>query len=76
MVPSRRLAPAEFRDPVFATQTVQHNADFSSAEYCLRVARRMSFTIRSEDIVGVRISGLSPLLDGYDEPKLLPSSSR
>ena len=26
---------------------------FSSAEYCLRVARRMSFTIRSEDILGV-----------------------
>jgi hypothetical protein len=25
----------------------------SSVEYCLRVARRMSFTIRSEDILGV-----------------------
>jgi len=70
------LTPAEFRNAVFATQAVQHNADFLLAEYCLRVARRMSFTIRSEDILGLLISGSSPLLDGYDEPEILPSSSR
>ena len=47
------FTPAEFRDAVLATQAVQQMRIFSSAEYCLRVARRMSFTIRSEDIVGV-----------------------
>ena len=46
---SDAFAPAEFRDAVFATQAIL----FYSAEYCLRVARRMSFTIRSEDILGV-----------------------
>jgi hypothetical protein len=44
------LAPAEFRDPRRPSSTMRI---FSSAEYCMRVARRMSFTIRSEDILGV-----------------------
>ena len=41
---------------------------FSSAPYCLRVARRMSLTTLSAD-------GFSdPALKGYDEPEILPSS--
>jgi hypothetical protein len=36
----------------------------------------MSFTIRSEDIWGFRISGSSPLLDRYDEAEILRSSTR
>src|SRR5258707_6997922 len=49
---------------------------FSSAEYCFRVARRMSFTTRSDDTLVVSDFCLicaSPL--SYDEPEILPSSS-
>jgi hypothetical protein len=35
----------------------------------------MSFTVR-RTFWGFRISGSSPLLDGYDEPEILPSSGR
>jgi hypothetical protein len=48
---SEAFAPAEFRDAAFRPSSTMRI--FYSAEYCLRVARRMSFTIRSEDILGV-----------------------
>ena len=57
---------------------------FSSAEWCFRVARRMSFTIRPDGVAGVPDFCLicaSPW--SYDEPEpkvrvseLLPSSSQ
>jgi hypothetical protein len=46
---------------------------FSSAEYCLRVAPRMSARTTA---CGSRISVSSLLLDGYDEPDILLSSTR
>jgi hypothetical protein len=47
------LAAAQFSDAALPAQTVQHNADFFSAEYCLRVTRRMSLTSRSDDGLGL-----------------------
>src|SRR6266478_1264597 len=50
---------------------------FSSAEHCFRVARRMSFTTRSDDTLVVSDFCLicaSPW--SYDEREILPSSSR
>src|SRR5262249_14234846 len=49
---------------------------FSSDERRLRGARRMVFTIRSDDDSGCTDFVSSPLLDGYDEPEILPSSTR
>jgi hypothetical protein len=47
------LAPAEFRDAVFATQTVQHNADFlNTLRNCASPRRRISAKI-------LRISSIS-----------------
>src|SRR4051794_10521453 len=47
---------------------------FSSAPYCLRVARRMSFTTCSAEAFCVPAFCLifAPL-KGYDEPEILPS---
>src|SRR4051794_18775859 len=47
---------------------------FSSAPYCLRVARRMSFATCSAEAFCVRAFCLifAPL-KGYDEPEILPS---
>ena len=51
---------------------------FSSAEYCLRVARRISRTSRSDGVSGVLDLGLMlHSSGGYDEPKiLLPQAAR
>jgi hypothetical protein len=50
---------------------------FSSAEYCLRVARRMSRTSRSEGVSGVLNLGLMlHSSGGDDELEILRSSSR
>src|SRR5947208_6450100 len=50
---------------------------FSSAEYCLRVARRMSRTSRSDGVSGVLDFGLMlHSSGGHDEPEILRSSSR
>ena len=47
---------------------------FSSAASCFRVARRM---LRTSDDAGVELDFvLSSLLEGYDEPEILRSSSR
>src|SRR3954447_232509 len=48
---------------------------FSSAEYCLRVARRISFTIRSDEI-DVPDFWLISTPPGYDEAEILLSSNR
>src|SRR5258705_4825234 len=50
---------------------------FSSAEYCFRVARRISLTTRSDDTLVVSDFCLifaSPW--SYDEPEILPCSTR
>src|SRR5262245_23076841 len=44
---------------------------FSSAEYCFRVARRMSFTTCSGDLFGVSDFCLISSPYGYDEPEIL-----
>ena len=50
---------------------------FSSAEYCLRVALRISRTSRSDDVSGVLDFCLMVHSSGGDdEPKILRSSSR
>jgi hypothetical protein len=49
-MPSRRQSSAMLCSTRKPSSTMRI---FSSAEYCLRVARRMSFTIRSEDILEV-----------------------
>src|SRR5271168_3879869 len=50
---------------------------FSSAEYCLRVARRMSRTSRSDGVSGVLDLGLMlHSSGGHDEPETLRPSSR
>ena len=43
------LSPTQLRDAVSPRSPSSTMRIFSSAEYCLRVARRMSFTIRSDD---------------------------
>jgi hypothetical protein len=49
---------------------------FSSAAWCFRVARRMLRTSISDD-AGVELDFVSSsLLEGYDEPEILRSSSR
>src|SRR5258708_31447469 len=50
---------------------------FSSAEYCFRVARRISLTTRSDDTLVV--SDFCPIFASpwsYDEPEILPCSTR
>ena len=48
---------------------------FSSAEYCLRVARRISRTSRSDGVLDLGLMLHSS--GGYDEPKiLLPQAAR
>jgi hypothetical protein len=47
------FAPTEFGNAVLAAQAVQHDADFLLGRVLLDVARRMSFTIRSDDNFGV-----------------------
>ena len=70
------LAPAEFRDAMFATQAIQHNGDFPRLNIvCASLGGCPSRFVR-RTFWGFRISGSSPLLDGYDEPEILPSSGR
>src|SRR4051812_8585824 len=71
-MPSLRHSSATLCSPRSPSSTMRI---FSSAEYCLRVARRMSRTIRSDDNLAGPDSGSSPLLDGYDEPEILLSSN-
>jgi hypothetical protein len=83
-------AQLEIADPSVGVRTVnslarrQHRHHFigasdlgeDPAEYCLRVARRMVSRSAQTAIPYFRISVSSPLLGRYDEPELLPSSSR
>ena len=64
---------AQLRDALLATQSIQHIADFFSAEYCLRVARRMSLIARAAPVFLVSDFCLISVPFGYyDEPKILP----
>ncbi len=55
VVQARRnpLAPAKLGYALLAAKPLKHDADFSSAECCLRVRRRMSFTTFSAEGLGV-----------------------
>src|SRR5271167_4675113 len=73
-MPSRRHSSAMLCSPRKPSSTVRI---FSSAEYCFRVARRMSFTTCSDDTLVVSDLCLicaSPW--SYDEPEILPCSTR
>src|ERR1700720_3177543 len=50
---------------------------FSSAEHCFRVARRISLTTCSDDtLVASDFCLISASPSSYDEPEILPSSTR
>src|SRR3954454_19597398 len=70
-MPSRRHNAAIDSSPRRPSSTMRI---FSSAPYCLRVARRMSFATCSAEAFCVRAFCLifAPL-KGYDEPEILPS---
>src|SRR3982751_2684655 len=70
-MPSRRHSSEMFSSPRNPSSTMRI---FSSAPYCLRVARRISFTTCSADAFCVPDFCLifAPL-KGYDEPEILPS---
>src|SRR5271170_3306850 len=73
-MPSRRHSSAMLCSPRKPSSTTRI---FSSAEYCFRVARRMSFTTCSDDTLVVSDFCLicaSPW--SYDEPEILPCSTR
>src|SRR5208282_5670314 len=73
-MPSRRHSSAMLCSPRKPSSTTRI---FSSAEYCFRVARRMSFTTCSDDALVVSDFCLifaSPW--SYDEPEILPCSTR
>jgi hypothetical protein len=70
------LPPAKLGNARPAPQAVPDNAIFSSAEYCLRVARRVLFTSRSDrelTFLDFSLSSRSPQDD--DEPEILSSST-
>ena len=68
-MPSRRQSSAMLSAPFKPSRTT---LIFCSAEYCLRVARRMSLTTFSPGLPHVcRISVSSPILGGYDGPETL-----
>ena len=69
------FTPTQLRDAVVSTQAVQHNTDLLSAEKCLRVARRMSFTIRSAEDFGLQDFWLISVPRDSDEPETLRSSN-
>src|SRR5271155_5517826 len=73
-MPSRRHSSAMLCSPRKPSSTTRI---FSSAEYCFRVARRMSFTTCSDDTLVVSdfcLISASPW--SYDEPEILPCSTR
>src|SRR5690606_3346015 len=70
-MPSRRQSAAIDSSPRSPSSTMRI---FSSAPYCLRVARRMSLTTFSAG--AFRVPDLCLIfapLKGYDEPEILPS---
>src|SRR6202050_3837476 len=71
-IPSRRHSSAMLSSPRRPSNTMRI---FSSAEYCLRVARRMSWTNFSAGSLDDRVCCLifAPC-ERYDEPETLPSS--
>src|SRR5271167_2949158 len=73
-MPSRRHSSAMLCSPRKPSSTTRI---VSSAEYCFRVARRMSFTTCSDDTLVVSdfcLISASPW--SYDEPEILPCSTR
>ena len=65
-MPSRRHSSAMLCSPRRPSSTIRI---FSAAEYCLRVARRMSFTIRSDD--GFKIARATAAAEEVEKPELL-----
>src|SRR6516162_7931607 len=73
-MPSRRHGSATLASPRRPSRTMQI---LSSAEKCRRVARRMSLTTRSAGaFVGPDFCLIFAPSKGYDEPEILPSSTR
>src|SRR6187401_2159540 len=73
-MPSRRQSSAMLSSPRRPSSTTRI---FSSAEECRRIARRISFTTWSAgDLAGLDFCLIFAPSKGYDEPEILPSSSR
>src|SRR5919106_4623721 len=73
-MPSRRQSSAMLSSPRSPSSTMRI---LSAAEKCRRVARRISFTTCSAGpLAGADFCLIFAPLKGYDEPEILPSSTR